>query len=63
MIYVRAITEVLKLGGDIYDGNLVMSHIFNRSYHSIQGFDVSKVLQSDNLQQKKIKKNLFLLPS
>ncbi|XP_039501764.1 guanylate cyclase 32E isoform X3 [Drosophila santomea] len=40
MIYVRAITEVLRLGGDIYDGNLVMSHIFNRSYHSIQGFDV-----------------------
>ncbi|XP_034667956.1 guanylate cyclase 32E [Drosophila subobscura] len=40
MIYVRAISEVLKLGGDIYDGNLVMSHIFNRSYHSIQGFDV-----------------------
>nr|XP_036670728.1 guanylate cyclase 32E [Drosophila suzukii] len=40
MIYVRAITEVLKLGGDIYDGNLVMTHIFNRSYHSIQGFDV-----------------------
>uniref|UniRef100_A0A6P4EU06 Guanylate cyclase n=1 Tax=Drosophila rhopaloa TaxID=1041015 RepID=A0A6P4EU06_DRORH len=40
MIYVRAISEVLKQGGDIYDGNLVMSHIFNRSYHSIQGFDV-----------------------
>ncbi|KAH8242006.1 hypothetical protein KR038_001056 [Drosophila bunnanda] len=40
MIYVRAITEVLQHGGDIYDGNLVMSHIFNRSYHSIQGFDV-----------------------
>ncbi|KAH8377100.1 hypothetical protein KR093_003438, partial [Drosophila rubida] len=40
MIYARAITEVLQLGGDINDGNLVMSHIFNRSYHSIQGFDV-----------------------
>ncbi|EDV30989.2 uncharacterized protein Dana_GF15131 [Drosophila ananassae] len=40
MIYVRAISEVLQFGGDIYDGNLVMSRIFNRSYHSIQGFDV-----------------------
>ncbi|XP_034473865.1 guanylate cyclase 32E [Drosophila innubila] len=40
MIYARAITEILHLGGDINDGSLVMSHIFNRSYHSIQGFDV-----------------------
>ncbi|ALC39302.1 Gyc32E [Drosophila busckii] len=40
MIYARAITEVLELGGDINDGSLVMSHIFNRSYHSILGFDV-----------------------
>ncbi|XP_068150732.1 guanylate cyclase 32E [Drosophila tropicalis] len=40
MIYARAVTEVLKNGGDIYDGNLIMRHIFNRSYHSIQGFDV-----------------------
>ncbi|KAH8395404.1 hypothetical protein KR215_000573, partial [Drosophila sulfurigaster] len=40
MIYARAITEILQLGGDINDGSLVMSHIFNRSYHSIQGFDV-----------------------
>lgn len=43
MIYARAITEILQLGGDINDGALVMSHIFNRSYHSIQGFDVSKL--------------------
>lgn len=43
MIYARAITEILQMGGDINDGALVMSHIFNRSYHSIQGFDVSKL--------------------
>ncbi|EDW02936.1 GH10964 [Drosophila grimshawi] len=40
MIYARAITEILQIGGNINDGSLVMSHIFNRSYHSIQGFDV-----------------------
>lgn len=39
-IYAQALTEVLQMGGDIYDGRLVMSRIFNRSYHSIQGFDV-----------------------
>ncbi|XP_017859898.1 PREDICTED: guanylate cyclase 32E [Drosophila arizonae] len=40
MIYARAVTEILQRGGDINDGALVMSRIFNRSYHSIQGFDV-----------------------
>lgn len=40
MIYARAITEVLELGGDITNGKEVMNRIFNRSYHSIQGFDV-----------------------
>ncbi|XP_055858985.1 guanylate cyclase 32E [Episyrphus balteatus] len=40
MIYARAITEILLIGGDIRDGSLVMSRVFNRSYHSIQGFDV-----------------------
>lgn len=56
LIYARAITEILQMGGDINDGALVMSHIFNRSYHSIQGFDVSN-------QEKKIirKKEGFLV--
>lgn len=40
MIYARAITEVLEMGGDITNGREVMNRIFNRSYHSIQGFDV-----------------------
>uniref|UniRef100_A0A182P9Q0 Guanylate cyclase n=1 Tax=Anopheles epiroticus TaxID=199890 RepID=A0A182P9Q0_9DIPT len=40
IIYARAATEILRDGGDISDGRLIMRHIFNRSYHSIQGFDV-----------------------
>uniref|UniRef100_A0A182VU62 Guanylate cyclase n=1 Tax=Anopheles minimus TaxID=112268 RepID=A0A182VU62_9DIPT len=40
IIYARAASEVIRLGGDISDGRLIMRHIFNRSYHSIQGFDV-----------------------
>uniref|UniRef100_A0A1B0FQA5 Guanylate cyclase n=1 Tax=Glossina morsitans morsitans TaxID=37546 RepID=A0A1B0FQA5_GLOMM len=40
MIYAKAITDLLQIGADIYDGRLVMSRIFNHSYHSIQGFDV-----------------------
>lgn len=44
MIYAKAITDLLQIGADIYDGRLVMSRIFNHSYHSIQGFDVRKFL-------------------
>ncbi|XP_052898800.1 LOW QUALITY PROTEIN: guanylate cyclase 32E [Anopheles moucheti] len=40
IIYARAASEVIRDGGDISDGKLIMRHIFNRSYHSIQGFDV-----------------------
>ncbi|XP_055642791.1 guanylate cyclase 32E [Toxorhynchites rutilus septentrionalis] len=39
-IYARAATEVIQEGGDFHDGRQIMRHIFNRSYHSIQGFDV-----------------------
>ncbi|XP_059220787.1 guanylate cyclase 32E [Stomoxys calcitrans] len=39
-IYAKAITEIVQAGGNIYDGRQVMTRIFNRSYHSIQGFDV-----------------------
>ncbi|XP_073822176.1 guanylyl cyclase at 32E [Musca autumnalis] len=46
-IYARALTEILQVGGDIYDGRLVMSRIFNRSYHSIQGFDVHIDINGD----------------
>lgn len=34
-------SEVLSEGGDVKDGRMIMSKIFNRSYHSVQGFDVS----------------------
>lgn len=40
LIYAKALTEVLKLGGDIRNGTQIMKHIFNRTYNSIQGFDV-----------------------
>lgn len=40
MIYSRAVTEVLKKGGDFRNGTVVMSEIFNRTFRSIQGFDV-----------------------
>lgn len=40
LIYAKALTEVFKLGGDIRNGTQIMKHIFNRTYNSIQGFDV-----------------------
>ena len=40
MVYARAATEVLRYNGDINNGTLIMERIFNRSYKSIQGFDV-----------------------
>lgn len=40
LIYARAATEVLREGGNLRNGTEIMRHIFNRSYHSIQGFDV-----------------------
>ncbi|XP_062545838.1 guanylate cyclase 32E [Armigeres subalbatus] len=40
LIYARAATEVIQAGGSLHDGRLIMRHILNRSYHSIQGFDV-----------------------
>ncbi|XP_062707144.1 guanylate cyclase 32E isoform X3 [Aedes albopictus] len=40
IIYARAATEVVQAGGNLHDGRLIMRHILNRSYHSIQGFDV-----------------------
>lgn len=41
MIYARAATEILASGGNLSDGVAVMKHIFNRTYSSIQGFEVS----------------------
>lgn len=40
IIYARAATEVLAENGDIRNGTTIMSKIFNRTFTSIQGFDV-----------------------
>lgn len=40
MIYARAATELLAEGCDPRNGTAIMEKIYNRSYHSIQGFDV-----------------------
>jgi hypothetical protein len=40
MIYARAITEVFQNGEDPRNGSAVLQKIRNRSYHSVQGFDV-----------------------
>lgn len=55
IIYSRAVTEVLKKGWDIRNGTAIMSEIFNRTFRSIQGFDV-------RLQQfsRKLNFNQFL---
>lgn len=40
LIYARAVTEIIEKGGDIRNGTAIMSEIFNRTFRSIQGFDV-----------------------
>lgn len=40
MVYSRAATEVIRKGGDIGDGSAIMAEIFNRTFRSLQGFDV-----------------------
>ncbi|KAK9883749.1 hypothetical protein WA026_001938 [Henosepilachna vigintioctopunctata] len=40
MIYARALTEVLKNDEDPRNGTAILRRIVNRSYHSIQGYDV-----------------------
>jgi len=40
MIYARALTEVLQNGEDPRNGSAILQKIRNRSYHSVQGFDV-----------------------
>lgn len=41
MIYARALTEVFDTNEDPKNGSAILSKIFNRSYHSIKGYDVS----------------------
>lgn len=40
-IYARALTEVLAVGQDPRNGTAILARILNRSYHSVQGHDVS----------------------
>lgn len=40
MIYARAATEVIREKGNVFDARTIMDRIVNRTYHSIQGFDV-----------------------
>ncbi|XP_050503369.1 guanylate cyclase 32E [Diabrotica virgifera virgifera] len=40
MIYARALTEVFKNNEDPRNGTAILHRIINRSYHSIQGYDV-----------------------
>lgn len=40
MIYARAATEILAKQGNLSNGLAVMERIFNRTYSSIQGFEV-----------------------
>lgn len=41
MIYARALTEILECNEDPKNGTAILQRIVNRSYHSIQGYDVS----------------------
>ncbi|KAJ8974726.1 hypothetical protein NQ317_000392 [Molorchus minor] len=40
MIYARALTEVFENNEDPRNGTAILQRIINRSYHSIQGYDV-----------------------
>lgn len=41
-IYAKAISVILREGGNVRNGTLVLQKILNQTYHSIQGFDVSE---------------------
>lgn len=42
MIYARALTEIFENNEDPRNGSAIMKRIANRSYRSIQGYDVRK---------------------
>lgn len=48
MIYARALTEMFDNNEDPRNGTAILQRIVNRSYHSVQGYDVS-FPPSDNL--------------
>lgn len=41
MVYAKALTEIFHNGEDPRNGTAILQHILNRSYHSVQGYDVS----------------------
>lgn len=44
MIYARALTEIFQNNEDPRNGTAILQRIINRSYHSIQGYDVRLLL-------------------
>lgn len=53
MIYARALTEVFENNEDPRNGSAVLKRITNRSYRSIQGYDVSMSLCSGSVNERK----------
>ncbi|XP_046403993.1 guanylate cyclase 32E isoform X2 [Ischnura elegans] len=45
MIYARALTEVFQYGDDPRNGSAILERIKNRSYHSVQGYDMNGSLR------------------
>ena len=48
MIYAKALTEVINMGQDPRNGREVLKKIWNRTYHSVQGYDVGKINRIKN---------------
>lgn len=44
MIYAQALTEVFQNNEDPRNGTAIFLKIINRSYHSIQGYDVNCII-------------------
>jgi hypothetical protein len=44
MIYARALTEIFEDGEDPRNGTAVLRHIIERSYQSVQGYEVVSFL-------------------
>lgn len=56
IIYARALTELLKENRDPKNGTAVLERILNRSYSSIQGFDVSTKHHLRKLTKSNVKR-------
>lgn len=49
MIYARALTEVFENGDDPRNGSAILGRIINRSYSSVQGYDVSVIIKNTTI--------------